>query len=179
MSHADLSAEQAPWRQRRESVLALANLLASPHFSPGDRAELRRLEPQDFNRPAFWRLLVRHVPEDLRRGEEAESRWAMLLHGMALMAPLHHQMGRQPGRVMAEADFPEARLEQFLRARGPQAWPTFRRLCQFLASRAAPLDWIDFSAFVLAEQEDWAEEQRRRIARAYYAAAHHKDANKE
>jgi hypothetical protein len=178
MDHVDVT-PQAARQQRRDIVLGLAGLLASAHFSPGDRAELRRLEPGDFNRPAFWRWLVQQVPEHLRRTETAEAHWAMLLHGMALMAPQHHQTGRQPGRALAEADFPEARLEQLLRARGPQVWPALRRLCQFLAARATPLDWVDFSSFVLAEHEDRAEEQRRRIARSYYAALAHKDDKKE
>jgi CRISPR type I-E-associated protein CasB/Cse2 len=160
---------QALWQQRQNAVLAFAGLLASQHFSPGDRAELRRLEPDDFNRTAFWRLLVGHVPEDLRSTEAAEARWAMLLHGMALMAPQHHRSGRSVGRALAEAGLPEPRLEQLVRARGPQQWPALRRLCQFLAARAAPIDWADFSTFILADNEDKAEEQRRRLARDYYA----------
>lgn len=167
------------WQLRRKAVGAFAGLLASEHFSPGDRAELRRLEPDDFNRPAFWRLLVGHVPEGFRRTEAVEARWAMLLHGMALMAPQHQQGGRSVGRALAEAGLPESRLEQFLRARGPQQWPALRRLCQFLAARAVPIDWIEFSNLILADNDNTAEEQRRRIARGYYAAQAHNDDKKD
>lgn len=173
-SPSDASPVEAPWQRRARAVLALANALA-PHFPPGDRAELRRLEPDDFNRPAFWRLLAEHVPDDLRRGDAAEQRWAMLLHCMAVMAPLHHQPRQAPGRVLAEADWPEGRMEQLLRARGDQVWPTLRRLCRFLAARGIGLDWVDFAGFVLADDEEEAERHRHRIARAYYAALAHAD----
>jgi CRISPR system Cascade subunit CasB len=168
------------WQQRQTAVLALERCLNSEHFSTGDRAALRRMTPDALNRPAFWRLLMDPdiLPESIR-DSVSESRWAMLLHGMAVTGAPHRQ-GATLGRVLAGMGLGEPRLEQFLRAREDQIWPHLRRLFQMLARHAEPLDWISVADFLLIADETEQEKQRRRIARDFYSAkAATKDAQKD
>jgi len=155
------------WQRRAAAVLALAELIPSERLPTGERAALRRLAPDDYAGPAFWRLMVERVPEELRQTLAAESHWAMLLHGLAVVHQ-RHQRGESLGRVLAEANWSEARMEQILRARDAQFWPTLRRMWAVLAVHAHPLDWVDAADFVLADTEPAAERCRHRIARDYY-----------
>jgi CRISPR system Cascade subunit CasB len=163
------SQEQRP--QSAGAIIAsLAGILGSQGFPRGDLAGLRRLDPDHPAAPAFWRLLVR-VPEERRLGAEAERRWGLILHGMALMAPHHHDT-TPVGRALFAADYSEARLGRLLDARGAQFRALVPRLCRQLAHKAQPLDWRELGRLILAAERDEAraEEVRLRIARAYYGA---------
>lgn len=169
-----------------EAVIALARELAHPAFPRGDLAGLRRMDP---DRPgataAFWSLLARHVPEALRRGEDAPARWALVLHGMALMAPDHHRArrlksgGREPlGLALRGPDpehpvYAESRLARLLSARGAMFRALVPRLCRQMKAADRPLDWVELARLVLAEGRDEtrAERCRERIAARYYSAA--------
>lgn len=167
MSDDPISAESW-WQRRAAVVLALAELIPSERLPTGERAALRRLAPDDYAAsPAFWRLMIERVPEELRQTLAAESRWAMLLHGLAEVHQAHQQKEKL-GRVLAETNWSEARMEQLLRARDAQFWPTLRRMWGVLAVHARPLDWVDAADFVLADSESAAERCRHRIARDYY-----------
>lgn len=145
----------------------------------GGLAGLRRLNPPaQMASPAFYALLAEAAPHVLARsGDDAERQqaaWAMVAAGMAILAPRHHERNRPLGAVLAAAGLHEARLEQFLRARGERLWPTLRRLCRYLAAQADPaFDWGPLAQLLLAEarrQDDHAERLRRRIAADYYRA---------
>ncbi|MEK0082418.1 type I-E CRISPR-associated protein Cse2/CasB [Benzoatithermus flavus] len=169
-----------------EAIAAVARELARETFPKGDLAALRRMDP---DRPgttaAFWSLVTRHVPESLRRDEDAIRRWALVLHGMALMAPDHHrglrlQGGRTErlGAALRGSDperpiYAEARLARLLGARGTMFRALVPRLCRQMKAADRPLAWEELAELVLTEgrDEERAERCRERIATAYYRAA--------
>jgi hypothetical protein len=153
---------------RRETLYRLASELKHS-ASNGDLAALRRLDPMRPDNAAFWRLLVAIVPERDRRSSEAEQRWAMAINGMALMARDHHENGARLGRVLAETEFSEQRLERLLRARGIVLADLLRRMCRFLAGKARAVDWRELGEFILTRDPEAAERKRRAIAKDYYA----------
>lgn len=135
-------------------------------IGPGDRAELRRLNPASPDRAVFWRVMAQYGPADHELSEEEERRWAIVLSGMAR---LPHQQGRRLGRVLAEAGFPEQRLEHLLRAEGvKELAPAVRRLAQFLKAKNQPIDWCALAGLILAADPEKIERARRAIARDYY-----------
>ena len=154
-------------------ISGLAQVLGGEGFPRGDLAALRRLDPDHASAPAFWRLLMR-IPEERRRGRDAEARWALILHGMALMVPHHHGANVPVGRALFRADYSEQRLGRLLDARGAQFRALVPRLCRQLAHKAQPFDWRELGRLILASESDRDEERaetiRVNIARAYYRA---------
>lgn len=170
----------------REVAATLARELARGSFPKGDLAALRRMDPDRPGTTAvFWSLVMRHVPEDLRRDEAAVARWALVLHGMALMAPDHHQArALQGGRLESVGAalrgpdperpiYAESRLARLLSARGAMFRALVPRLCRQMKAADRPLPWEELAELVLAEGHDEgrAERCRERIAAAYYRAA--------
>lgn len=167
--------------RRRGAIASLAGTIGHKEFPPGDRAALRRLDVDSPSAPAFWRLLLERVPEEERRTEDQERRWAAIMNGLALMAPAHHQPGARLGAVLAGLDYSELRLTRLLRARWSRQErdapaphnalsEQVRRLSRFLAAKGRPVDWTGPGLLLLAAGEDSAEHQRRAIARDYYQA---------
>ena len=162
-------------------VTRWAGLLASEHFPRGEHAALRRLDPAAPSAPAFWRLLFEHVPEQRRRTSESESRWALVLHGLALMSRPNasaHRTGAGIGAVLAEAGFSELRLNRLLRARGEGFRQMVPRVCRYLAAKNAAVDWVRFARWLLAD-EARAEEHRRQVARDYFRARSRPEAEED
>lgn len=137
-------------------------------LTPGDVSSLARM---DLGVPAaaFWRLMAEHVPAEMRQGA-AERGWALALKGMALMAPHHQVDGQHPGLALAKAGFsPDERffrVNRLLKAEGEAFEDLFLRACSFLASKAEPVDWRDFTR--LAVYADDA--ARNDFARAFFGA---------
>lgn len=159
--------------QRRMTAIArLAGLIGGARFPTGDRARLRRLHPASPDGSAFWRLLLEQVPDEERRGAESESRWAVLMQGMALMSgPVAspHRQGARLGAVLAELGYSELRLTRLLRAREPKDLAEHvPRLARFLAAKGSAIDWARFGLLILARSEESAENHRRAIARDYF-----------
>lgn len=149
----------------------IANAMAHGAISPGDLADLRRVSPESPDRPAFWRILHAWVSPAIP--PDQESPWAVVLSGLARLAPTGHRRHRRLGEALATAGYSEGRLLKLLRTRTQS--PTFhaivRRTCAFLAAKAEPIDWAEFATFVLVADADKAEELRRNIARDYYSKA--------
>lgn len=141
-----------------------------PAVGRGDLAALRRMDPDRPSVPAFWRLLARATGGLMVRPDD-ERRWALIAHGMALMAPDHHA-DVEIGSALHAIGYAEGRLARLLNARGPQFRALVPRLCRHLAHKQQPLDWYLFARLILAEgrNEDAAEAIRLRIARRYYRA---------
>lgn len=163
-----------------ESLPATVNRLAaamSPNgwLTTGELAELRRLNTEAPDRPAFWRVLAAYVSKDKPIPFEQESRWALILSNMARMAPFHHQPGQRLGQVLAERGFHEQRLMRLLRSEGHTFDDAIRRTCHFLAAKAAPVDWLDLARLILTRKSQKAEEIRRSIARDYYDSLQRKE----
>lgn len=154
----------------------------------GPAAELRRMQPtQGVLPPAFWHVLFL-LPEAVRSGrteaerERAERSWALIVHGMATLAPKPHETPAWVGQVLSDADkseklrhpYPEQRFVRLLRAEGPDFAHEVGLVCRWLRSRGRPVDWIDFARFILARRSDDAERAERqihRMARNYFATA--------
>lgn len=141
-----------------------------PRIGRGNLAALRRMDHDAYDAPAFWRLLAQ-VTDGAMVYADDEPRWALIAHGMALMAPDHHA-NIEIGTALHNIDYAEGRLARLLGARGAQFRALVPRLCRHLASKKQPIDWFRFARLILSESrdEEAAEKDRRRIARAYYGA---------
>jgi CRISPR type I-E-associated protein CasB/Cse2 len=137
-------------------------------FSPGDRAELRRLQPSDPLNPAFLRLWVRHIePTDGAIGPLEEDRWAALLTTFARLEGLHSPTDRL-GRALAEADVSELRVLRLLRSHGGTLWDATRQIAHQLASQRQRCSWIDLARLLLSDGRRDEARVRRSIAKDYY-----------
>lgn len=158
-----------------QSVVAgLAGTIGHPDFPSGDLAELRRLRPQN-PPPAFWRLLVDRTPKDMRTGAAAERRWAVLMQGMAIMAPNVHAPKRSLGRALAAVgsqDTAEARLLRLLRSQGEQLEDQIRILARQLAASESPVDWTGVARLLFATSPEGHDAACRSLARDFYASQH-------
>ena len=149
----------------------------------GDLAGLRRMNPDEPDEAAFWRLMA---GEDLLVGPAVEVKWGLILHGIALMTPTDggagsHSAhnGQMPvGRALFlggdtrrdSGFYSETRLNRLLTARGPMLRMLLARMFRMLAAAAITFNWREMAAFILADgyDEEAAERARRRIARDYY-----------
>lgn len=170
-----------------ETAFDLAKELASPAFPRGDLAELRRMDPNTpDDEAAFWRLLARN---DLLGNPVLERKWALILHGIALMTRTagndipsrsahdgHMSVGRAlylgGDAVRTQAFYSETRFNRLLTARGPMLRTLLARMFRMMAAADVSFDWIEMARFIQYEGsfEESAEGTRRRIAREYYRA---------
>ena len=183
------SSQQATQGSWGSTATALARIIASPNFSPGDLAQLRRMDPEKRDAPAFWRLMAQ---QNLFRNEDTERKWALIISGIALMTPRNssdtniqtaHDGQRPVGRSLFQGDNPQAttafyqeqRLNRLLTARGSMLEILLRRMFRMMANAGLTFDWREMAALILNNgySEPAAEQGRRRIARAYYQAERH------
>ena len=176
-------AERKNWG---DTAFALAAEIAGRSFSPGDRAELRRMDSDSPGPAVFWRLMAEH---DLLGNLTLERKWALILHGIALMTPRNYGDGVQQsahdgstpvGRALflgGEAQrekgyYSESRLNRLLTARGDMFRTLLARTFRTLASVGVSFNWREMSQLILSDgyNEETAERARRRIASEYYLA---------
>ena len=152
----------------------------------GDLAELRRMDPDLPEAAAFWRLMSR---ENLLGNPEVESKWGLILHGIALMTPNNSDEGNI--RTAYDRDIPvgealyfggqsqrsqpfysETRLNRLLTARESMLRTLLARMFRMLAAAHVSFDWYEMAQFIHYQDYngEYAEQARRRIARAYYQA---------
>ena len=153
----------------------------------GDLAELRRMDPDKPDAAVFWRLLARY--DLLNSGEAVERKWALILHGIALMTPANsgsdnpqtaHDGSMPVGRALflgseeqrAQGFYSESRLNRMLTAREGMLRVLLARMFRMLSASGVSFNWREMAQFILNEgyNEDAAERGRRRIARDYYQA---------
>jgi CRISPR type I-E-associated protein CasB/Cse2 len=148
------------------------NASGQPRIGRGNLAALRRMNPEAHDIPAFWRLVADATEGDVPRDDDLTTRWALIAHGMALMAP-DHDTRTEIGLALHQIGYLEWRLARLLNARGPQFRALVPRLCRHLAAKQQPIDWRTFARLILTEShlEPEAERIRRRIAQEYYRAA--------
>jgi CRISPR system Cascade subunit CasB len=164
------------------SVVARITHAFEKRLSGGERAELRRMTPEDPGCPAFWRIVAQDLEPSglLPKGEsarlESERSWAAVLSGMAVMQGLL-QVGRRPGHALAEAGFSEQRLARLLRARREGLEDMLRGVARFLASKGQAVDWAPLAQLILHQDEERGEVIRRAIARDYYGSLPKNDAS--
>ena len=177
---------QSPPRSWGDIAVGLARQMARADFRRGDLANLRRMDPDGPDKAVFWRLLAQH---DLLGNPVVESKWALILHGVALMTPTSsgdgvartaHDGPTPVGRALflggesqrASAFYSESRLNRLLTARGPMLRTLLARTFRMLAAGGVSFNWREMAQFILTDgyPEGAAEDARRRIARAYYQA---------
>ena len=144
------------------------------------------MDPDEPDAAVFWRLLAQ---QDLLGDPAVESRWALILHGIALMTPTSSgdgvahtaHNGNIPvgwalflgGEVRrAKGLYSETRFNRLLTARGPMLRTLLARMFRMLAAANVSFNWREMAQFTLNEgdDEEAAEQARRRMARAYYQA---------
>ena len=153
----------------------------------GDLAELRRMDPDEPDAAVFWRLMAEY---DLFGNPDVERKWALILHGIALMTPRNRAGGEGTstahdgytpiGRALflggesrrESGRYSETRLNRLLTSRGPMLRTLLARMFRMLASDGVTFNWREMAQFILNEgyDEEAAERARRRIARDYYTA---------
>jgi CRISPR system Cascade subunit CasB len=169
------SNEKDAAREPRESMATTVACLARAldGLSPGDLAELRRMDPEDPGCPGFWKVVVSDLepagvlPAGGPLLDQAERRWAAVLQAMAI-AHGFHQPGARLGAALAEAGFSELRFTRLLRARDNGLHDGVRLAARFLAAKGQVADFRGIADLVLSEGRPYSEDVRRRIARDYY-----------
>ena len=143
---------------------------------PGDVADLRRITVDRPSCAAYWKLMATQVePSGGLSGSPAsrlqqETRWAVILSGMARTKGLHSPP-RRLGQTLAE-ELSEQRFLRLLRSEGESLWDQVRVITQHLASSARPFDWTALAELVLTDRTLHGERVRRSIARDYYHSVH-------
>ena len=152
---------------------------ALPNYDRGGFAGLRRMDPDEPDTAAFWRLMSR---EDLLGNPEIERKWGLILHGIALMtrtaggdavASRSAHSGSMPvGRALYENGYSESRFNRLLTARDDMLRVLLARMFRMLAAEDASFNWREMAQYILNEgyNDEQAEEGRRRLARDYYRA---------
>lgn len=128
---------------------------------------LRHLDTANPSGAAFWTILNMAVDKDLRRSEGWENAWAVIMKGMAMMAPSQHVFGRL-GAILAKAGYSEMRLNRLLETDASLMADAIERMTRFLASKRLGFNWKDVAG-LLFFREPAVEKSRRAISRAYYA----------
>lgn len=143
---------------------------AGGFLSPGDVAELRRMDPR---RPAsaFFKIegavLDEHLPGDAGALVDRETRWAAVVCGLAHLGALQAP-GERLGRVLASARYSDLRFVRLLRADVDRLLDDLPSLARFLAAKRVPIDWTGAAQLILSAGGPHDEVVRRHIARDFY-----------
>jgi CRISPR system Cascade subunit CasB len=147
------------------SIGRIAGIITSDGFPSGDRAALKRLSPGKPPPLAFYRFAFRHLPEGWEIQEKA---WMTIVGGITLMFPHPHHPDRPVGRALAEAGFPESRLERLLDSDQDVLKTLLLRAARFLSAKMETINWNDFARLLLTKDPNKLEATRLKIARDYY-----------
>lgn len=155
--------------QEQESLHAqiarLSRMIGAEHYPTGDLAALKRYSPGGVIPLAFYRLWLKHMEEELPNSITV---WATIAFGLATMGKEAHQPGRPLGRVLAEAGYSEARLEQILASDDDVRIKLFTSMVRFLSAKGEGFNWTEAARFLLTNDEDQREAIHRRIASDFY-----------
>jgi len=168
------SAATAPSRQK--IIASISGQLGADHYPTGDRAVLKRMDPDHPSPGAYAaavRLLLNADADAEVKNDARLKRWTLLIHAMALMSgPGHAPHGwrdeHAAGRVMFESNYSEDRLRRLLEARGKTFDDLLSRMARFLAAKRAVIDWGDLAPLVLDRKDsDRAEKARLNLMRQF------------
>ena len=160
--------------------------IAQDYFPRGDLAELRRMDPDSDTPAVLWRLLASRDLLDTAN-PEVERKWALILHGIALMTGAEldsrsaHNRAMPVGRALylgggtsrATAFYSETRFNRLLNAREDMLHVLLGRMFRMAAAGGVTFNWWEMANFIRnADFGDGeaAELSRRRLARDYYQA---------
>ncbi|MCU7928140.1 MAG: type I-E CRISPR-associated protein Cse2/CasB [Candidatus Thiodiazotropha sp. (ex Dulcina madagascariensis)] len=144
---------------------SISGLIASENFPNSDRATLKRMDPKKEPPLSFYRFAFRHLPQHWQAQRKT---WQTILNGMALMSPPIHRPDQPLGKVLAEEDYSEARLERLLAAEDETRRTLILRAVRFLAAKKQPVNWTDLAGLLLITDADKREDLHMRIAGDYY-----------
>lgn len=152
-------------------VNTLAGLLrGSPVLSQGDLAALRRMDPRD-PPAAFFKIealaLDPVLPSHAARLKDAETRWAVIVLGLAHLGDLHQPDARL-GHALVEAGFSELRFTRLLQADVGQLVDELPLLARYLSAKHVSADWGAAAGLILSAGRPGEEDKRRHLARDYY-----------
>ena len=162
-------------------ITNLAETIEAPEFGTGNRAQLRRMDYRAPDSHILWQLMVRDgMPQN-----PDIAKWALIMHGIALMAHgsgVAHRTRTPVGRTLylggeqqqgERGYYSEDRLATLLSARGPTLHSLLARLFRLLANEGCSFNWREMAWFILNEGHNEAEanESRTKMARDYYRAA--------
>lgn len=186
MTTAEQATEPTATLSWGEIAVRLANDIAVEGFNRGDLAALRRMDPDEPDAAAFWRLTARY---DLRGSHEVERKWALVMHGIALMTKTAgddvpsrsaHARNMPIGRALFIGDSPdrttafysESRLNRLLTARDVMLRTLLARMFRMMAAVNQSFDWYQMAQLILNDghDEERSNRIRRNIARDYYWA---------
>ena len=168
-----------------DNATRIAWLMVQDGFPRGSLAELRRMHPDSIDSPTLMGLLAQ---EDLFGSPEVERKWALILHGIALMTPNSNDgdartahegqmpvgralyLGGEPSRE--QGFYSETRLKRLLNSRGRMTRTLLARAFRMLAAASVTFSWREMANFILSDgfNEEAAEQHRYRIAREYFQA---------
>ena len=155
----------------------------------GALASLRRMDPDHDVLAVVWKLLADQELLDTAN-PEVERKWALILHGIALMTRTAgtdrnsrsaHDREMPVGRALylggessrATAFYSETRFSRLLNAREDMLRVLLGRMFRMAATAGVTFDWREMATFIRnADFGDGeaAERSRRRLARDYYQA---------
>lgn len=149
---------------------------AIDRLGPGELAQLRRGEPTDPARPAFWRLLFAVVePAGLVAAAEGERRnadekaWSVLCWAIATVGA-DQARGYGLGRALRRAGVSELRFARLLSGSPEQLPDLIRGVIGQLASKGEPFAATDLARLLgLGGASQDSEGVRRDLARDYFA----------
>ncbi len=174
-----------------EIATRVAWTMAQHSFPRRDLEELRRMGPRSIDSPAYQRL---REDEELfgtsgADSPEAERKWSLILHGLAVMTPnssgirehrtAHNELNSVGHSLYFGGDlkrntgfYREARLNGLLNSRGERLRALLAYAFRKMAAARATFDWREMANFIHSDgsNEVSAEQYRRRIARDYFLA---------
>ena len=169
-------AEQTSTKNLAQIVGALARKINADYYSAGDRADLRRLDPEAPGGAAFWRLMVHFIEKepaaqlDKLGGWHGYGTWAVLLAALGEGAQ-RHKPTHNLGEACQRGGVSEKRFIALLRASGKTLWRAVRQLAHQLDSTAQSVNFTDFARLLLfAPDSDAGLKARRRLAGQFYRA---------
>ena len=145
----------------------------------GELAELRRMNPDRPDAATFWRLMARAN----RLGcPDTESKWALIMHGMALMSP-NADSATPVGRALFDggdshrnhAFYSDLRFKRLLNARGTMLRSLLIETFRMMRAANQPFDWYEMASFILNDDEQSQEAARFQMARDYYDTEYHRN----
>ena len=171
---ADIAAAEPP--PQRDPLATLAAMLRSGATSTGQRARLRRADPQRGSQDALLEAELLFARAGLSPRDEQHRRWFLVLHCLALVEG-RHVPTTEAGAALARLGFSESRLRQLVEADADTLFELLPRIARRVAAAGASMNWWPLAELILtadsAEPEHIAraDRARQRIVQHYLRAA--------
>ena len=171
--------QEAKWDDNRVVSRFLQEIFDYHHTNRGALAELRRMDPNKPDAATYWRLMAK---ADRLGCPSAETKWALVLHGMALMAP-NIDSATPVGEALfdggdnqrKQAYYSDVRFKRLLNARGEMLRSLLSEMFRMMSATGQAFDWYEMASFIVNDNEDSLEAARLKVARDYYATEYHRN----